>query len=486
MFRLLQQANHSTPPNAPSIVLFGNRWVICGYAQLADAPPYTCISYSWGDRRANNFLNEGQLMSTRAVPSLETVIALSHSQEIWAANVKFSYNGDAAKEVAGQLAALKASQAFWIDAFCVPPLDPARADCLQDMGRIFSAAVQVIAVLGEQCSCVVRCIGHVEEIEDSALLALESEIWVRRAWTYQEAVNSRALFFVVEGEDDVIVSGQDFLRSIMDAIDNYRSRHSFSNITWLETHPGLSNLEMLLADYRIADFTDRSAYQVMSVMAQRVSERPEDYFYAMIGSITTTSLMTEEDERLPPAEYFMRVCEQKGDFSFIYNTARRSAEVGQSWRPLAENFSAVLPGLTIFGSGEAGVRESTHIELEKLFLPLAGAITADGLKFAGAFTGSQSDGLSSEDMASTVLKKLRVLGFTGCGGYLEFETGFFFPQLKPQTSEDFFVAVSCEVDWVRGGPGLVLRPSATDVNDFVDVGAFIGRPAKSGQSIKIR
>jgi hypothetical protein len=394
--------------------------------------------------------NEGQLMSGRTVPSLQAAIASYQSTENRADNVKFSYSGEVLKEGVGQLAA---SQAFWIDAFCVPPHDPARAVCLQEMGRIFSAASQVIVVLTGQCSCVIKCISHSEEIEASALMALEGEEWVTRAWTYQEAVNSRALYFTVEGEENLVVSGQDFFRTIMDAIDDYKSRYEFSNSAWLGSHPGLSNLEMLLLDYRIAGFTDRSAYQVMSAMGQRVAERPEDYFYAMIGSITTTSSMTEDDERLRPAEYFMRVCEQKGDFSFIYNTAQRSTKLGQGWRPFAEEFSAVLPGLIIFGSGEAGSRESTHLELEQMDRPIIGAIAADGLKVAGWFLGPQSEGLSPEAMAAGVLKKLRVLGFTGCGEYLEFETGFFFPQLKPKISEDLFVAVSCKVDWLRGGAG---------------------------------
>lgn len=301
MFRLLEPANRSTPPDAPSIVMFGKRWVICEYAQLVDAPPYTCLSYAWGEGKVRNLLNVGQLMSARTVPSLETAIASSQSQESWADNVKFSYNGEAVKEEAGQLAALKASQAFWIDALCVPPHDPARAVCLQEMGRIFSAAFQVIVVLTKQCSSVINCIGRSEKIQTSELLSLEKEDWVNRAWTYQEAVNSRTLYFIVEDDENLIVSGHAFLRSIVDAIEDYKSFNAFSNITWVQNHPGLNNLEMLLADYLIADYTDRSAYQVMSVMGQRVSERPEDYFYAMIGSITKTSSILEEGEPLHPA-----------------------------------------------------------------------------------------------------------------------------------------------------------------------------------------
>jgi hypothetical protein len=467
-------------------MVFGKRWVIFEYPRPTDAPPYTCISYAWGDGKVRNSLNEGQLMSARTFPALEVAVASTKSQENWARNVQFTYDGEHAKEDLEQIEALKASQAIWIDALCVPPSEPGRSSCLREMGWIFSAAFQVIVVLERQCSDVLRCIGRSEKLEDLALLTLEKEKWVRRAWTYQEAVNSRALYFVVERQEDLIVPGQDFLRSITDAIEDFKSRHAFSSLTWLQTHPGLSDLEMLLADYRIADFSERSAYQVMSAIGQRVSERPEDYFYSMIGSISTTSSPMEESEDLHPAEYFMRVCEQKRDFSFIYNIAGRGSSIGEGWRPLTERFSAVLPRLLIFGNGEAGVRESTHIELKKMFRPLEGAISAEGLKAAGWFMGSQSQSLSPESIARGVLEKMRVVGFTGWGEYLEFETGFFFPQLKPQISENLLVAVSCEVDWLRGGPGLLLRSNDSDFLDFVDVGAFVGCSPKSGQSLKIR
>lgn len=433
-----------------------------------------------------NCLNEAQLMSARAVPCLETVVASTRLLENWARNIQFTSHDESAKEEAARIAAQEASQAIWIDALCVPPSEPSRSSCLREMGWIFSAAFQVIVVLSRQCSGVLRRIGRSGNINDLELLALEKEEWVRRAWTYQEAVNSRALFFVVEGEDDLIVSGQDFLRSIADAIEDYKSRQAFSSLTWLETHPGLSDLEMLLADYRIADFSERSAYQVMSAIGQRVSERTEDYFYCMIGAISTTSAPTEESAELHPAEYFMRICERKQDFSFIYSTAGREADIGQGWRPLTEKFSAVLPRLLIFGNGEAGFRESTHIELSKMFCPVHGAISANGLKAAGWFIGSQRQDLSPEAMAAGVLEKMRVLGFTGCGEYLEFETGFFFPQLKPRSSENLVVAVSCEVSWLRGGPGLLLRSNGSDFLDFVDVGAFVGTSPKSGQPLKIR
>jgi hypothetical protein len=90
-------------------------------------------------------------------------------------------------------------------------------------------------------------------------------------------------------------------------------------------------------------YLERSAYQVMSAMVARFSEREEDYFNAMLGAITATPLHTPQDPPLQPAEYFMRVCEAKGDYSFIYSVAPRSQVRGRCWRPFAKSMVAILP-----------------------------------------------------------------------------------------------------------------------------------------------
>lgn len=486
MFKLLHPANPTTPPDAPFVMLAGSRWILRDYDQPSDAPPYSCISYAWQDGRVDHAFDTRQRMSARTVPALEATIAATHSVDAWSKSVQFSYKGDAAEEEAGRHAAMKAAQALWIDALCVPFDEPDRSSSLRDMGRIFGNAHQVIVILSDRCAKVLGCIGRGDAIDDTTLLKLEVESWTRRAWTYQEAVNSRALYFLAEGQEDLIVSGQDFLHRVEDGIDAYKSRHALGSLAWLEANPGLNGLEVLLADYRIADYADRSAYQVMAAMGKRISERPEDYFYAMLGSISSTPPFADQDEGISPAEHFLRLCETKGDFSFIYCRAARSTAPGRGWRPVAGDFSAVVGGLNIFGKGEAGSVEPGHIQLEKMFFPVSGAISAQGLKLASIFSGLAGAELAPKSVASGILRKLRALGFTGCGAYLEFETGFFFPQNASSCSDDVSVAVSCGIDWVRGGPGIVLRTNGSDPGLFVDVGAFVGVSPKTGQPVKIR
>ena len=485
MFRLLEPANHLTPPDASFIDLFEKKWVIKEYAQVSDAPEFTCISYAWGKEKAENPLCVEQQMSTRTIRAIETAISVSRSKENWGRNISFSHDGDSLKEAAGQAAAVNASPAFWVDALCVPSDDPARTVCLQSMGEIFSSAYQVLVVLREQCSEVIQNARQAEKLSSSDLSILEKEDWVSRVWTYQEAVNSSRLYFGVEGNEDAIVSGNEFLNMIMTAIDVYKAANNLGKLAWEKQSPKLRSLERLLADYMMADFATRSAYQVMSVMENRYSERAGDHFYAMVGSITTTTEQAKGHEKLEPSEFFMRSCERKGDFSFLYSSAPRSEEVASGWRPIEGRFPALLPDLITLGSSEAGRKELTHLQLDSMYRLVSGAVTSDGLKAARWFVEDQSETSSPDDVARQILKRLRILGFGGCGEYLEFESGFFFPQSESLKSDDIFAAVSHDIHWVTGGPGLLLRANSSDINDFFDVGVFIGQRPKSGVEIKI-
>lgn len=484
-FRLLEPATDLTPSDAPFIEVCGRRWVLTEYAQLSDAPAYTCISYAWGQDTTDNLLNNGQLMSVRTIPVIEATINVSQSLENWGNNVQFSYAHDPQKEEEGRAAALKASQVFWIDALCVPPQDPARTACLRSMGEIYSSAWQVFVVLSELCADVFHQIRSTEHLDPDALFVLESDDWITRAWAYQEMVNSRAMYFIVPGDECALVSGLDFLNAVLTTTDDYRKAHGIDSFSWSEQHPRLDSLEELIADYRIANYTTRSAYQVMSAMQRRVVERPEDHFYAMIGALATSSQDSQDDESLQPSEYFMRVCERKGDYSFIYSTAPRSEVLGRRWRPIEGRFPPVQSGFLVFGDGLAGSHELTHLRLDNMFRLFPGTISPDGLKALRLFLQSNIDGLSPNGIAVAMLELLRRRGFSGYGECVELENGFFFPQSKLVRSDDVFVAISPDVQWTNGGPALLLRSNDTDINGFCDVGAFVGRVPKVGISIKV-
>jgi hypothetical protein len=288
-----------------------------------------------------------------------------------------------------------------------------------------------------------------------------------------------------QGDESALVSGLDFLSAVLTATDDYRKAHGIDAFSWSEQHPRLDSLEELIADYRIANCAARSAYQVMSAMHRRVVEKPEDHFYAMIGAITTSSQDSQDDESLHPSEYFMRVCEEKGDYSFVFSNAPRSEVPGRHWRPIEGNLPPVQSGFLVFGDGLAGSNELTHLQLENMCRLLPGAVGADGLKALSLFLRTDTDGLSPDGIALAMLQLLRRRGFSGYGEYMELESGFFFPQSKLVRSDDIFVAISPNVQWTNGGPALLLRSNDTDVNDFCDVGAFLGRVPKLGISINL-
>jgi hypothetical protein len=50
-----------------------------------------------------------------------------------------------------------------------------------------------------------------------------------------------------------------------------------------------------------------------------------------------------------------------------------------------------------------------------------------------------------------------------------------FSQSKLTRSEDIFVAISLDIHWQGGVPGMLLRSNGTGINDFCDVGVFMGR-----------
>ncbi len=146
----------------------------------------------------------------------------------------------------------------------------------------------------------------------------------------------------------------------------------------------------------------------------------------------------------------MRVCERKADFSFIYNAAPRDETIGQRWRPLDGRFPTVLPNLITFGSSERGTAHATHLSLENMYRLQAGPIGSDGLKSARWFARTLDSCTLSEDVALRKLERLRTLGFSGTGEYLESETGFFFPQSASGLSSDVFAVVSSDIHWVTG------------------------------------
>lgn len=484
IFRLLVPATDLTPTDRPSVELCGSRWVLTEWMPIADAPPYTCISYSWGSGRVDNMFEDGQLMSYRTIPAIETAIKASQIPEHWNYALMYSPRNEQ-KEAAAVKAAIKAAQAIWIDALCVPASEPARSACLRSMGAIYSSAAQVFAVLSESCAKLLHQIKDTGHMNPEEFFVLENDDWITRAWTYQEMANSKRTFFIARGDGSVLYLAQDFLNAILTDTTDYADAQGFVRTELAVRFPRLDNLQVMMAEHRIAEYTGRCAYQVMSAMHQRYAEREDDRIYAMIGAITDSPSDNLSDVTLSPAEYFMRVCEAKGDFSFIYCIAPRSDEPGRHWRAVTEKIAPVLSGVLVGGSGQAGSIKPTHLQLENMCRFAPSTLNLDGLKSTRAFLQGDSANLSPADIATAIFERLKQKGFSGCGDYIELESGFFFPQSKFTRSDEIFVAISPDMNWTNGAAGLLLCSNGTDINQFCDVGVFVGRLPKVGEPINV-
>jgi hypothetical protein len=111
--------------------------------------------------------------------------------------------------------------AVWIDAYCLPPRgDPSRTLCIDRMGDIYASASKVVVVLSGESKSFLELakagikgqatMDHVPPLE-----LLEKDLWVTRAWIYQEIANSNEWLFVTEGfAEQTAVGGTDLFIAI--------------------------------------------------------------------------------------------------------------------------------------------------------------------------------------------------------------------------------------------------------------------------------
>jgi hypothetical protein len=192
----------------------------------------------------------------------------------------------------------------------------------------------------------------------------------------------------------------------------------------------------------------------------------------MIGAITKESVVGSDDPTPSAAEYFMRVCERKGDFSFVYANAPRD---DPSWRPIAGALPPVLAWPSD-GERQKGVRVERTLELQDMFLAergameeRAGAIVDGALRVLGL-----ERELPANEVPAAIVATLRRADFQGCGAHVDLTSGYFFPVHDLPPDAEWNVAVSTDLNWRFGAPALLVS-GASAARRVVDVGVFIGR-----------
>ncbi|KAI0350898.1 hypothetical protein OH77DRAFT_1593286 [Trametes cingulata] len=457
-------------PSQTSILVDGKHWTLSEPLDIESGspPPYVCVSYVWGQGRTTNPIHPSITMSDR---TLSTFTA-------------------AARCVPGR--------PIWIDAFCVPVERMKKRATLESLGFIFARCEAVVAVLArksmaavEEMEAFLQIEPRPQEVPSASLEALEADEWIRSVWTYQEIVNCPSLWFVSQHREGTeprkAISGSDALS----IIGNYLNRwgqagregrkilHGVRNV-----YPHADDFQDLLADWMTSDYATRAALKIMSGMNERTHIAPANYFYSMIGALTTQPSARGTNPSIEElAEVFMELCEQKGDYSFIFSAAPRDPRPGFRWRPVPCLLRSLI-AWHIVGEGQDGERVEDGVLLKDVIvLPVSGgeqmnrnteeffqrAIT----NFAEYFAFSEGDpeDMSPEERGYRILTALK---FSGCGGWCTTELGVFYPQSQLSAGEATTICIAQGVRWVFGAPAVAAVSLDSEHAIHYVPGIFIG------------
>ena len=463
-FKLLVPVTEQEPieNGAKTINLGGKTWALVDFKRISDAPPYTCISYSWGKEEMVNPLNSEENISARSISVIETVINSFESTECLETEMRSLFHKEIKRDEKLELVH-KASCAIWVDALCRPQQQPAADICIQNMGEIYRESTQVFVVLNTDCTNTVEKIRNKDPLNLNDYLAIADDDWIDRVWTYQEYANSKIMFLIAEDKGDTFVSEANFLNQLM------THDVAYTDVKDVELTQKLERWQFLIAEQYLFE---RSAFLVMSAVNRRfcLPTRPEDRVNAMLSVISDKYIDTQSQNLITSAEYFMQLCEKNNDFSFIFSINPRSKVLGRGWRPLDTQLTPVISDIFVYESnGLSGVIKDTHLQMNNM---------CRMIPWKSNSVVSAIENLLKADFPKELLKILKQRGFTGCGECIKLEYGYFFPQHPHKRSKNLFVAVSSDVTFHQGAPGLLLRSNDTNINQFCDTGVFIGKIPK--------
>ncbi|KAH9848363.1 hypothetical protein C2E23DRAFT_889203 [Lenzites betulinus] len=438
--------------DTPSVLVDGKHWTLSPPLDIDSPalPPYVCVSYVWGLERTPNPIYPSIEMSSR---TLATFTA-------------------AARCVPGH--------PIWIDAFSVPVQREKKRATLESLGCIFARGHAVVAVLAPESLAAVAQMEQFlaldprpEAVPTAPLDVLNADEWIRSVWTYQELVNSQTLWFVCHAHEGSPspppVRGQDLFQIVGGYLDRWGKSHGGKLPGVRLTYPHADNFQELLADWMISDYGHRSALQIICGMEYRAGVTPQNRFYSMIGALTaqpSTRATSPTVEQL--AERFMELCEEKGDYSFIFSSAARDARPGLRWRPTPCDLESVLTW-HIFGEDQPGTKVDNGVLLTNVLVYPLPTSSRDkvqmGHDLRDHFLGwirveKEYHNLATDDTNTTLEELghriLQSMRFAGTGGWHVAEDVVFYPLHKlPESDEsEVTLCVSHGVRWIFGAPAI--------------------------------
>ena len=415
---------------SPILNLNDKQWHLSRFSGSKDdtvaCPDYTCVSYSWGSGRTRNpLLQRSESISDNTLPALSAAMNESNST------------------------------AFWIDALCVPATQPAKRDTLASMGFIYSQAKEVRVALSKDSFRAVQQLKTTDRLDKAGLATLEQDKWIQSVWTYQEVVNSQRLVFVSPGAPGVLVDGAQFLNGIGFTLHQYRESAGVDALATRARYPSLDAFEDLIADWMIAEYTKRSALAVMSNMARRVWTDESNYFFAMMGAVSSKLHQRTEGQETPLSEVFMAICEEKNDFSFVFSSSIRSTDPARRWRPRAGPLPSILPWHSWGESQPGKLDQDGSLRLDQIIelreSPLNEKARGNIVEWLRREDLAQADDVS---LAKSMYAALIRMGFTGREEYITLSEGLFYPQTLLPLEGDITIHVSATIRWTLGAPGL--------------------------------
>ena len=446
-----------------------------GPIDVSLAPSFVCVSYVWGSGRVANPLDPNRSISDVTLPSLQAAVSSCRDDP---------------------------SLAYWIDAFCVPTQQPQRSTTLASMGYIYARASKTVACLSHGSQNILQQMSVSDRVDEHAVRSLEDEPWIESVWTYQEVVNSTNLLIVhreeplpIERPGPIVatisaVEAEHFFNCVGMTLSTFKKNHSLTSFDVRRKYPRIDAFEDLVADWFVAGYLERSAMQVLCNLDRRKADDPYNTFYAAIGSISQDRYdrhLLETVESLAAA--FMKICEEKGDFSFIYTASSR---VEHSWRPQETVLRSLVPW-HCYGSRQTGYFDGDDLVLTNVALvelqadlgEVGKSFVSDWLVRTEQLSREQEMKLADSILVQLAFESLVEMGYTGSPKVLNGNQGLFFPQqdINDALSEHIEVYISLDIGWVFGKPAIA-KVAAHGTVCFVP-GVFVGE-ARNMSAISAR
>ena len=447
---LLIEATDSEGDNF--VTIEGKKWTLSkpyDLGKLNDVPTYACISYAWGkEEQVANPFHPTHRISPNTIPALTAAIR-THK-----------------------------SEAFWIDALCIPFDQPQRRLTLESMGYIYHSAAAVITVLSDASFAAIERVSNAEQLTYDIMYALEQDKWVSSVWTYQEVINNDNVYLTTLKEaGNKIVAVEDFLNIVGNSLDKWKRHNGMTGLQMRNMFPRLDALEDLLADWvsNAIGYGVMNSFMLLSNMERRVTDTEENRWYSMMCVLTQEPSRWLSDMKFEHLSVtFMALCESMNDFSYIYSSADRDTNnLKRRWSPKPGPLPSIF-AFHSFGEPQKGRIEPEGLLLDKVLSFCPSDTLSEAARNLIIQWLVRPDFARDPEvvLAIKLLAALKDAGFKGVGGPLITEKGIFLPQQSLDRAGEVQVLASGTIRWVFGAPALAMLTKESDIT-YVP-GIFVG------------